>query len=198
MTGAGLGLAGGIAPGPLTALVVTQTLRHGWLEGAKVALVPVLTDGPLLLGSAAIAAALARFDAALAIVGLLGAAFLVWLGVDNLRVRPVELEDTAPAGSMWKALATNLLNPHPYVFWIGVGGPLVAEAWASSWVAVVGFLLGFFGALCGSKLVLAVLVGSTRGFLQGQAYLWAVRAMGVALLALAGWIGLGALEQLLG
>ena len=32
LTGAALGLTGGLAPGPLTALVLTQTLRHGTLQ----------------------------------------------------------------------------------------------------------------------------------------------------------------------
>lgn len=194
--GAGLGLAGGIAPGPLTVLVVTQTLRHGPIEGAKVALAPVLTDGPLLLGSAALATALAGFDVALGVLGLLGAAFLVWLAVDTLRVHGVDVDPDALAGSLWKAIGTNLLNPHPYLFWVGVGGPLVAEAWASSGWAVAAFLVGFFGALCGSKLALAALVGRVRGLLQGPAYLWTVRAMGVGLLVLAGWIGWEAVGRL--
>lgn len=198
IAGLGLGLAGGVAPGPLTVLVVTQTLRHGTAEGAKVALAPVLTDGPLLIASAAFAAALSGVDMALGLIGLVGAAFLVWLGIDSLRVTGVEVDPDAPAGSLWKAIATNLLNPHPYVFWIGVGGPLVADAWATSWGAVAAFLVAFFVAICGSKLVLALVVGRARDVLRGPAYLWTVRALGVALIGLAVWIGWDAVGRLVG
>ena len=38
--GVTFGLAGGLAPGPITALVIGQTLRYGRSEGVKVALAP--------------------------------------------------------------------------------------------------------------------------------------------------------------
>ena len=46
-----LGLSGGLSPGPLTALVISQTLRFGAREGMLVALAPILTDGPLVLAA---------------------------------------------------------------------------------------------------------------------------------------------------
>ncbi len=32
--GAGIGFVSGVSPGPVTTLVVTETLRGGWLRGA--------------------------------------------------------------------------------------------------------------------------------------------------------------------
>ena len=83
--GAALGLTGGLAPGPLTALVMTQTLRHGTGEGVKVSLAPVITDGPLLLLGALAADWLARSAVVFAGIGLLGAGFLFFLGLESLR-----------------------------------------------------------------------------------------------------------------
>ena len=42
------GLAAGLMPGPLLALVIQQTLRHGPGEGIKVAAAPLLTDLPIV------------------------------------------------------------------------------------------------------------------------------------------------------
>jgi hypothetical protein len=63
-TGAVLGLAGGLTPGPLTTLGMGQTLQHGTREGVKVALVPALTDGPLVVASACLVVSLEGADTA--------------------------------------------------------------------------------------------------------------------------------------
>ena len=44
----GLGLYAGLSPGPTLTLVVSQTLRHGRAEGLKVALSPLVADGPIV------------------------------------------------------------------------------------------------------------------------------------------------------
>ena len=49
LTGALLGLSGGLAPGPLLTLVANETLRHGARAGIGVALAPLLTDLPIVL-----------------------------------------------------------------------------------------------------------------------------------------------------
>ncbi|MFZ0611777.1 MAG: LysE family translocator, partial [Desulfobacterales bacterium] len=48
VTGIILGLSGGLTPGPLLTLVITETLKHGFREGAKVSLAPLLTDLPIV------------------------------------------------------------------------------------------------------------------------------------------------------
>jgi len=199
LTGAGLGLAGGAAPGPLTALVLTRTLRYGTAEGARVALAPVITDGPLLLGSALLADRLSDSDVPFAIIGLAGAAFLVALGLESLRASPLDLDAIEPPrGGVWRAVLTNLLNPHPYIFWVAVGGPLVAEAAHHSAGSVAAFLAGFFGALCGAKVAMAVLAGRARPWLTGQAYVWLLRALGLLMWAFAAGFAYESVTRLYG
>ena len=178
LTGAALGTAGGLSPGPLTALVIRQALRHGSAEGAKVAVAPLVTDGPLLLGSAWLASVVG--DRGLALISVLGAGFLVWLGVQTLRSPPLSLTQEGPAGSVVKAVATNLLNPHPYIFWIAVGGPLVATA-----ESLPALLFGFFGCLCGSKVLIAIAAGHFREALTGRAYRTVMVLLGLSLFVFA-------------
>ena len=182
-SGAVLGLAGGLSPGPLTALVIRQTLQYGTKEGLKVALVPVCTDGPLVALGALTIASLQGLDAVLGAIGLLGACFLLWLALETARARPPEVEvtDTSQANSASKALVANFLNPHPYLFWFAVGGPIVAEAWGVGGVSVGGFCVGFFACLCGAKIAVAGLTGRYRQALLGPAYRWIMRALAVAM-----------------
>ncbi|MDH3383440.1 MAG: LysE family translocator, partial [Deltaproteobacteria bacterium] len=46
-----LGLSAGFSPGPLLAMVLSQTIRHGAREGIKIAAAPLLTDLPIILVS---------------------------------------------------------------------------------------------------------------------------------------------------
>lgn len=188
-TGVVLGLAGGLAPGPLTALVLSQTLRFGTREGIKTAFAPVLTDGPMLAAAALALSSMSGADPMLGGVALVGAAFLTWLAWDTATSAPprVEVGDDEDAGSVKKAVLTNALNPHPYLFWFTVGGPIAVEAFGVGWRPLAGFLVGFFSCLIGSKIALALLAGRLRQALLGRGYRWVMRGLGAAMLAF-GWM----------
>jgi threonine/homoserine/homoserine lactone efflux protein len=51
-----LGLSCGLAPGPLLALLLAQTLWHGPREGCKIALTPLVTDAPIIVVALVVAA----------------------------------------------------------------------------------------------------------------------------------------------
>ncbi len=178
-----LGLAAGFSPGPLTVLVVGETLRHGLRAGLQVAIAPLLTDIPIILLAALLLGQLTGNPRAFGVVSLAGGVFLLWLGYGSLKVRPVELPLTAPPPrSIRKGIAINLLNPNPYVFWTGVGVPTLLSARDISWAHAAAFLGAFFFFIVGSKAVLARLVDGSRTFMQGRVYLGIMRLLGVLLL----------------
>lgn len=47
ISGIVFGLAAGVAPGPLLALVFSETLKYGKKEGVTVAISPLITDLPI-------------------------------------------------------------------------------------------------------------------------------------------------------
>ena len=100
-TGAFLGLSCGLAPGPLLALVVAQTLRHGPREGCKIALTPLVTDAPIIVVALVLAAKLAELRPLLGIVSLAGGAFVLYLAWDSLRPARVDPESTAEPPRSW-------------------------------------------------------------------------------------------------
>jgi threonine/homoserine/homoserine lactone efflux protein len=182
--GLSLGIGAGVAPGPLLAVVIRATLEGGFGAGARVAMGPFLTDLPIIAFAALLAAALS--EEALAALGIAGGAFLVWLGVEALREAPVPVEAAAgataasAAGSLRRGAVVNLLNPHPWVFWIAVGVPILGDGTAAE--AAV-FLVAFYAMLVGSKLVVAALLAAGRErLLRGTGYRWALRGSGVLLI----------------
>ncbi|MDY0351510.1 MAG: LysE family transporter, partial [Desulfobulbaceae bacterium] len=93
-----LGLSAGFAPGPLLALVISETLRHGIPAGVRVALAPIITDLPIILLTLLVLAKLSAFHNILGALSLAGGLFLLILAWQSLRPRGIALDirETAP------------------------------------------------------------------------------------------------------
>lgn len=184
--GMALGLYAGISPGPLLALVISQTLKHGPKEGAKVALAPIITDFPILLVSTYLLIRLSDYKMILGVVSILGALFLVYLAYGSIKTRGVEVNmDQEVPYSFIKGAVVNGLSPNPYLFWITIGAPTIIKGLAESYIIPFLFVGSFLGCLVGSKCVLAVIAGKSRHFLTGRAYLCIMRVFGIVLLTFA-------------
>jgi len=187
LTGALLGLSGGLAPGPLLTLVANETLRHGARAGIGVALAPLLTDLPIVLITVGLLQPLAGQDGPLAVIQLGGGLYLAWLGWQGVRFRGAELQLTDPTDSLWRGVIANFLNPSPYLFWLTVGAPTVLAAWRESGLAAVAFVAAFYALLVGSKAALAIALDRARAVLRSRGYVNLMRGLGWALLAYALW-----------
>lgn len=177
-----LGLSAGLAPGPLLALVITQTIRHNSREGIKVAAAPLITDMPIILFSVLILESLAGFHFLLGLISLGGGFYVLHLAYASLRTSPLVLQDSGQQPrSLSKGVLINFLNPHPYLFWVTVGAPLILKAGADSLVSALIFILCFYLSLVGSKVSVAMVVGRSRGFLTGKGYVYVMRALGALL-----------------
>ena len=184
--GIALGLYAGFSPGPLLALVISQTIKHGPKEGVKVALAPIMTDFPILLVSTTLLIRLSDYKMILGIVSILGALFLVYLAYGSIKTRGVKVNiDQEGPYSFIKGTIVNALSPSPYVFWITIGAPTIIKGLAESYIAPLLFVGSFLGCLVGSKCLLAVIAGKSKHFLTGRAYLYIMRALGIVLLAFA-------------
>jgi threonine/homoserine/homoserine lactone efflux protein len=181
-----LGLAAGFSPGPLTVLVIAETLRYGLRAGIKVSLAPVLTDLPIIALAVLLLNRLSSHPAVFGGIALLGAGFLAYLGLGSLRYRRIAIASSHPAPrALLRGVTANFLNPNPYIFWIGVGTPIFLNTLEHSWAAAVAFTAAFFVCIVGSKLLLARLVDRSRAFLSSRAYLWIMRVLGLLLLVYA-------------
>ncbi len=182
VSGLVFGLAAGFAPGPLLALVLARSVRYGAREGVKVALAPLVSDPPIILLAVLVFAQVATTDPLLGVVALAGGAFLVYLAVEIVRAPPAPgPERPGRAGSLLRGVAANLLNPHPYLFWLTVGAPTLAGAHAVGGAAPVGFLAAMYGCLIGAKVLVAVAGGQGRVRLAGRSYLLTLRLLAAAL-----------------
>lgn len=181
-TGVVLGLSAGFSPGPLLMLVISETLHHGTKSGVKVALSPFITDLPIIVATLLILLKISGYHSILGIISLAGGLFVLCTGYETIRTPPVTLElPKEQPKSLRKGVLTNFLSPHPYLFWITVGAPVVTNSLNAGWAACFAFIGSFYMSLIGAKIVLAVAVGRSKSFMSSRLYLYTMRFLGVLL-----------------
>jgi threonine/homoserine/homoserine lactone efflux protein len=192
-----LGLSQGAMPGPLNTLVISETIRHSRRHGLLVAVVPALSDLPIILLAVFIISRLERFNIALGLISIAGAIFLAYLAYESFTVKGAgtEATDAAPQ-SLRKGLITNFLNPGPYMFWMTVGATTIMNGYRTDMMAAVFFLVSFYVCLVGVKITLAIIVDRFKSFMSGSAYLYILKAIGVVLLVFSIIYAKGGLEIL--
>jgi len=177
------GLSAGFSPGPLLALVISQTLRYGVREGVKASMAPLITDLPIILVSVLVLRSLSDSRIILGCISMAGGLFVTYLAYECFRTVRLEMADLdGGPQSLSKGATVNALNPHPYLFWLTVGGPSVIRAWADSPLGAVAFIAVFSGSIVGSKVMVAAMVGQSRHVLSGKGYGIVMRALGLMLL----------------
>ena len=182
-TGVLFGLYAGLSPGPLLALVISHTLRHGVKEGVRVSFAPLVTDLPIILLSVFILIKLSSTNNFLAVISFMGGLFVLYLAYECLRLNSIDpnLQESAPK-SLAKGAIVNFLSPYPYLFWMTVGAPFMIKAWGKNPIAGVGFVTGFYMFLVGSKMTVAIVTGKSKQLLQGRLYRFIMRILGIVLL----------------
>jgi len=117
-------LAVNMTPGPSIAYVMSRSFGQGRTAGLVSAL--GLGTGSLLHAIAAtlgLSAIVAYSPMVYAVIKYLGAAYLVYLGVDLLRRRRVRIADDGPtglplSGVYWQGVLTEILNPKIALFFL--------------------------------------------------------------------------------
>ena len=185
-----LGLGVGLAPGPLLALVISASLRGGTSHGLRVALSPLITDLPIIVISLFILRQIN--NSALGFLSIVGTIVLFYFAYESWMAGKNNPQDFIKEGksigstktTLFKAILTNFVNPSAWLFWMTAGGTLLVSGWNKSLLDAVGFLVGFYLLLIGSKALLAFGIGSTRNKMPSWLYKLLVRIAAILLLVL--------------
>jgi threonine/homoserine/homoserine lactone efflux protein len=162
------GLLLNITPGPDTAYIIGRSLQLGWRGGAAAAI--GISAGCLVhvFGAAiGLSALLMASSTAFAVLKLVGAAYLLFTGIQMLlsRPRPVaEVSEAAAATSLrrvfWQGALTNALNPKVALFFLAFLPQFVA---VESPHATLAFLaLGLIFVCTGTLWCLGVAAFAAR------------------------------------
>jgi len=175
--GLGLGLSAAAQPGPFQAYLLAQSIRNGAARTLPVALVPLVSDPPVI---AVVLLVLAQVPATLLRALQLGGGLVVlWLAWATLRPAFASPEPEpgarhAPPRGILRATLVNFTNPNAWIFWSFVGGPTLAAAWREAPARAGLFLAGFYAALLGGGAALVLL--AARAAALGPRF---ARALGI-------------------
>jgi threonine/homoserine/homoserine lactone efflux protein len=172
-----------LVPGPAVLYIVARSVDQGRLTG----LVSVLGIGIGTLVHVAFAvvglsALLASSATAFSFVKWLGAAYLVWLGLQRLQARDDEEPVNAEPAPLFRVLSqgvlVNILNPKTALFFLAFLPQFVDPSRGSAWlqVIVLGATLAALGLFTDSLYALlggtaGDLLRRSAGFRRGQRYL---------------------------
>ncbi len=192
-----LGLSAGFSPGPLTMLVLSETLNHNSRAGIKVGMAPLITDAPIVLLCYYVLAKFQNVNLLLGSLSLIGALYIAYLGIENFRIKPVTVETkNIKPRSLSKGIMVNFLSPNPYVYWLTVGAPFMISAKQNSIWHLILYLVGFYVCLLGAKATIAIVAGKSKTFISGNIYLWINRVLGMLLILFAGIVFMEGLDLL--
>jgi threonine/homoserine/homoserine lactone efflux protein len=172
-----------LVPGPSVLYIVARSVDQGRLTG----LVSVLGIGIGTLVHVAFAvvglsALLASSATAFSVVKWLGAAYLVWLGLQRLLARdddeqPVNAEPAPLFRVLSQGILVNILNPKTALFFLAFLPQFVDPSRGSAWlqVIVLGATLAALGLITDSLYALlggtaGDLLRRSAGFRRGQRY----------------------------
>lgn len=165
LQGSALGISAGAAPGPMQAFLISETLSGGWRRSLPLIFVPILSDTPIVILTTFI---LKQFpDFVLQAISVIGGLFVLylawgfwkqWIETDSEKIASIEVQRR----SFRKAVAMNLLNPNPYIFWAFVSGPILLSSLERSWLHALAFLVGFYGVFMLTMIGFIALFHQTR------------------------------------
>jgi threonine/homoserine/homoserine lactone efflux protein len=194
------GLLLNIAPGPDSLFIMARSATQGWRAGF-VACWGVGSGVFVHVFAAAfgLSALLATSATAFAVVKIVGAAYLVWVGLGMLRARPeapravaIEPRTVAYRDIFRQGFLTNVLNPKVALFFLAFVPQFIAPDAASKPLAfiVLGAIFDLDGMLWCHALALFTAFASRRLRVGASVGLWLNRTMGAVFVALAARLAL--------
>ena len=165
--GSVLGVSAGAAPGPMQAYIISETLVGGWRRSLPLIFVPIISDTPIVALTTFVLKQLP--GSVLQVISFVGGVFVLylawgfWKQLRETNVHPYTSQQISRR-SFTKAVAMNLLNPNPYIFWAFVSGPILINALDQSWLHGLAFLAGFYGVFMLTMLAFIIIFHQARRF----------------------------------
>ncbi len=175
-----VGIGAVISPGPVTAAIVSESPRQGWLVGPLVATGhSVLEFVIVILIGIGLSAGMARPEIG-TLISLGGGLLLLWMGGSYLwgvakgRFRLPKPGQASQRRSLWGlmglGMVTTISNPFWYAWWMTIAAGYLLQAQALGIAAVAMFYLGHISADFTWDTMLSGAVGTGRRWLTDRVY----------------------------
>ena len=195
-------LSGALMPGPLLTLTVGEAARRGFWAGPLIIVGHALLElGLVLLILAGVGVWLHR-PLVLGLVGVGGAAMMVWMGLGLLRSsRHSHLEFNPQGASGLNPVVAGVLmsaaNPYWLIWWLTIGLGYVMFSMQYGWLGVALFFVGHILADFTWYTLVSGAVAQGRRLISDRIYQGFLAGCGVFLFGFAGYFAVQGVKFLL-
>jgi threonine/homoserine/homoserine lactone efflux protein len=167
-------------PGPTSILIATQTLRRGAGTGLVTMTAPLALDVFIMMPLGLMLQASVFAGNRAIVLGLSGAAFLLWLGVQSIRAgiehvntlrasSPARAEEKPELSPFVKGFVTHATSPYPYLYWATVGASFVRQGFQAGGIGGAAiFPAGFWTGTSSFTLLLIYLASKGKRLLPAR------------------------------
>lgn len=192
-------------PGPFLTTAIALSMRRGFWTGPLMVLGHALLEIVLILALVAgLAVYLVRYEVTI-IIGLLGGAFLIYLGFSmvwdawksrislaELQVPPAEIKIIHPVVA---GLTVSFANPLWHLWWATVGLSYITLAMQNGTAGLLAFLGGHISSDLAWYSLVSLAVSGGRKFMSQNVYNFILLVCGVFLLGLGGYFVFWGIQQ---
>ncbi len=183
------GLLLNMAPGPDSLLIMTRSAMQGWRAGIMAALgIGTGTIIHIVAAALGLSALLATSAAAFMVVKLVGAAYLLYIGVGLLLSKKAGNTSTVPQQQQvlpWRKIFlqgffTNILNPKVALFFLAFVPQFISADASSKTLAflLLGFVFNINGMIWCAFLALSTAIISHKTQINSKVSIWLNRMIG--------------------
>ncbi len=188
-----VGFSGALMPGPLLTVVISGSARRGFWEGPALVLGHAVAEALIVAALAVGLSRLLKRNLVAGLIGLLGGAFLLWMGFDIVRSAwwgMVSLEQStgAQAGLQFGPIITGIVvsisNPYWVLWWATVGASYVALSLEQGPLGLGCFYFGHILSDLSWYSLVAFLIARGKALLSQPVYRLILLVCGFFLIAL--------------
>lgn len=188
-----VGFSGALMPGPLLTVVISGSAQRGFWAGPALILGHAVAEVIIVVALAAGLSRLLRRNLVAGLIGVLGGAFLLWMGFDIARSAwygTVSLEQAPnaqaglPLGPVITGIVVSISNPYWVLWWATVGASYVALSLERGPLGLSSFYFGHILSDISWYSLVALLIAGGKTLLSQPVYRLILLVCGLFLIAL--------------
>ncbi len=189
-----IGFSGALMPGPLLAVGIAETPRHGWQTGPVISVGHAIAEIAIVVLLALGVATLTNNPVITRVIGIVGGAALLLMGVtmayDVIRRRVSydanHSSDRSRHKLAGKGITATLSNPYWFIWWATIGLALLVKA---KHFGIIGPVTFYFGHILSDFIwytIVSILIWKGRKLMMGTGLRVLILSCAVFLLYLGG------------
>ena len=188
-----VGLSGALMPGPLLALTVGETARHGFWSGPLLVLGHAILELSLVIALVFGLSKVVGNGLVFSIVGIVGGLVLIYMGYSTIRQGwrstgiPTSKAKTANRMMVVSGIVVSASNPYWLIWWATIGTTYLLWSLKVGAVGVASFFTGHIFADLIWYTFISFIIVKGKKLISNNIYKWFLIVCGLALLGLGGY-----------